>query len=92
MSRTKLLQDADGNASSARAIGIFVIVNAVLIVWASVIFGFFHSDQFAASVGVGAGTFTGMTTATFVYLYSNKKAEIGKELQDKGVTPEPPNT
>lgn len=91
MTKGKLLEDASGNASSARAIGVFVIINATLIVWAGIIFGFLHPDQFAASVGVCAGGFTGMTTGTFVYLYSNKKAEIGKDLQDKGVTPEPPN-
>lgn len=87
MSRTKLNEDAKGNASSARAIGMFIVFNAVLMVWACIAFGFKHPDTFAASVGVGVGLFTAMTTATFVYLYSNKKAEIGKELQDRGVTP-----
>lgn len=76
MSKTKIYEDKNGNASSARLIGIFVIGNAVLMLWACIVFGFFHPDQFVAVVGTGTGLFTGVTTGTFVYLYNNKKKEL----------------
>lgn len=76
MSRTKIYEDKNGNASSARLIGVSVIGNALLMLWACIVFGFLHPDQFVAVVGTGTGLFTGVTTGTFVYLYNNKKKEL----------------
>lgn len=73
---TNFHQDSNGNNSSARLIGLTVIGNAILMLWSCLIFGFFHPDSFAASVGTGVGLFTAVTTATFVYLYNNKKKEL----------------
>ncbi len=71
-------QDNNGNNSSTRLIGLTVIVNAILMLWACIIFGFFHPDSFPAFVGTGVGLFTAVTTGTFVYLYNNKKKELEK--------------
>lgn len=68
--------DHKNNQSSARVIGAVVVFNAVLMLWACIMFGFMHSDLFVAAVGTGAGLFTAMTTGTFVYLYNNKKKEL----------------
>lgn len=90
MSRTKVYEDKNGNASSARLIGLFVIGNAVLMLWACILFGFWHPDSFSAAVGTGVGLFTAVTTATFVYLYSNKKKEL-ENLPDEKTNPDPGN-
>lgn len=76
MSNTKIYEDAKGNASSARAIGIFLIINAVLILWACVVFGFKHPDLFSSTIQAGSIVFTAMTTGVFFYLYNNKKTEL----------------
>ena len=76
MAKTGFIQDKAGNNSSTRLIGLAVIINALLMLWACVIFGFLQPDSFAASVGTGVGLFTGTTTGTFVYLYNNKKKEL----------------
>jgi len=91
MAKTTLIQDREGNTSSARLIGITIIGNALLMLWACIVFGFFHPDQFVAAVGIGTGLFTGITTGTFVYLYNNKKEELLKlpdiPLPDATITP-----
>ena len=78
MARTKMLEDREGNASSARLIGVTVIGNALIMLWTCIIFGIYHPEYFVASVAAGAGLFTGVTTATFIYLYQNKKEELLK--------------
>lgn len=78
VAKTGILQDKNGNNSSARVIGTFVVGNAVMMLWACIVFGFFHPEQFVAVVGIGTGLFTGVTTGTFVYLYNNKKKELDK--------------
>lgn len=74
-----ILQDNRGNFSSTRAIGVTVVGNAILMLWACIVFGFFHPDSFSAAVGTGVGLFTAVTTGTFVYLYNNKKRELSNE-------------
>ena len=76
MSKNKVYEDNDGRSSSARVIGLTVVGNAVLMLWACLVFGFIHPEQFVAVVGIGTGLFTGVTTGTFVYLYNNKKKEL----------------
>jgi hypothetical protein len=76
MSKTRILEDQSGNLSSTRLIGVTVIINALLMVWACIIFGYKHPDQFIEVIGISTGLFTGITTGTFVYLYNNKKKEL----------------
>ena len=75
MSKKRIYEDENGNTSSARVIGLTVIGNALLMLWTCIVFGFVHPDQFVAVIGIGTGLFTGVSTGTFVYLYSSKKVE-----------------
>ena len=76
--KTGFHQDSNGNNSSTRLIGLAVIGNAILMLWACILFGFLHPDSFSPAVGTGVGLFTAVTTGTFVYLYNNKKKELEK--------------
>jgi len=83
----KVYQDVNGNISSSRVIGLAVIGNALLMLWSCIVFGFIHPDQFVAVIGIGTGLFTGVSTGTFVYLYSSKKVE-----PTPVITTDPPTT
>lgn len=81
VSKTKLLQDASGNYSSTRLIGISIIYAAILFVLICIIFAFKNPDQASSIIVSATGLFTAMTSTTFYYLYSNKKVETNKELE-----------
>ena len=76
MSLNKVYEDNEGHSSSARVIGLAVIGNAILMLWACIGFGFLHPESFIGIIGVATGLFTGVTTGTFVYLYNNKAKEL----------------
>lgn len=83
-----IIQDKTGSNSSTRVIGISIVANAVLMLWACIIFGFLHPENFVAAISTGAGMFTAMTTGTFVYLYNNKKQELEKLPNTEDTDPE----
>ena len=49
------------------------------MLWACILFGFFHSDLFTAAVGVGIGLFGTVAGGTYAYLYGNKRAELKQQ-------------
>lgn len=76
MSRTKIHEDKNGNASSARVIGLTVVGNALLMLWTCIVFAFIHPDMATTIIGTGIGLFSALTTTTFIYLYGNKREEL----------------
>lgn len=76
---SKIFEDNRGNKSNSRMIGSFVILNAILIGWMCVWFGFKHPDMMLGILGVYGGLFTTMTGLTFFFLYGNKKDELKSE-------------
>jgi len=75
-SKTSLYQDANGNSSSTRIIGMVVVITMIMYTGFILLMAFLHPDQAIAIIGVGAGFFTSTTAPTFIYLYNNKKEEL----------------
>lgn len=82
MASPNYLEDQHKNRSSARLIGVFVIVNLVGILWACVAFGFKNPEYFTAAVGTGTTLFGVGSGTIFAYLYGNKRAELQYNPKD----------
>jgi ABC-type Fe3+-siderophore transport system permease subunit len=76
MGKTKIYEDANGNTSSTRIIGMVVIGTMIIYTGAILAMAILNPTQSIALIGVGAGFFSTTTAPTFIFLYNNKKEEL----------------
>lgn len=78
-SKTGIIQDANGNASSGRIIGLSVVFMAIFAYLSCYVFAFIHPDMALGILGVASGGFITVTTPTFMFLYNQKKTEVSTQ-------------
>jgi len=83
MAKSKTFQDAHGNESSSRKIAWIIIINALLMVWSCIVFGFKHPDSFSTSLAAGGTLFGILAVPTFAYLFGNKYNERKMNISTK---------
>jgi hypothetical protein len=85
-SRTKLYEDADGNASSTRVISMWVVLMASGLLIASYTFAFYHPTIAVGIIGVSSTAFATITGTTFMFLYKQKVNETNRDFSIHSLT------